>query len=52
MDLRKSRVKEEDDNGNVYQGDKLDGMKHGYGIYTQPDGLVYEGYFASDMQEG
>ena len=29
-------------NGDVYEGDWLDNMKHGYGIYRFSNGDIYE----------
>ena len=38
--------------GNNYFGDKINGKKHGYGIYTWFDGSKYEGYYKNDLREG
>jgi len=38
--------------GDNYIGEKLDGKKHGYGIYSWFDGSKYEGYYKNDLREG
>ena len=40
------------DNGDVYEGNISEGMFHGQGKYTSHNGLVYEGYFVSNVPKG
>ena len=35
-------------NGAIYEGQVLDGKRHGKGIYTWKDGTKYEGSFEND----
>ncbi|CAD8092861.1 unnamed protein product [Paramecium sonneborni] len=39
-------------NGAIYQGQVLDGKRHGKGIYTWKDGTKYEGSFENDQING
>lgn len=39
-------------NGDVYEGEYVDGKKHGHGKYTSAKGWVYEGDFADDTMTG
>ncbi|CAD8089097.1 unnamed protein product [Paramecium sonneborni] len=39
-------------NGAIYQGQVLDGKRHGKGIYTWKDGTKYEGQFENDQING
>ena len=47
--LEQQKIKEEfnreciSEDGSVYVGDKLNGMRHGHGTLTWPDGSVYSG---------
>ena len=36
----------------VYDGERLDGLRHGYGIYTSESGSVYKGYWRDDLKHG
>lgn len=38
--------------GSVYDGEFLDGQRHGHGIYKWPDGTVYEGGFVHGQRQG
>jgi hypothetical protein len=38
--------------GGIYQGQLLNGVPHGYGVWTDSDGAVYEGEFADGMANG
>lgn len=40
------------DNGDQYTGDRVDGKRHGQGVYRWADGTVYTGHFREDMAEG
>tara|TARA_R100000152_G_C6778431_1_gene209102 strand:+ start:1814 stop:3124 length:1311 start_codon:yes stop_codon:yes gene_type:complete len=40
------------DNGIYYQGEWLNGLRHGWGIYIKPDGYRYEGEFKNDKKHG
>lgn len=40
------------DNGDVYEGNILEGMFHAQGKYTSHNGLIYEGYFAFNKPKG
>ena len=40
------------DNGIYYQGEWLNGLRHGWGIYVKPDGYRYEGEFKNDKKHG
>ncbi len=37
-------------NGNQYEGDYVEGNKHGMGIYKWADGRIYEGQFINDKR--
>ncbi len=39
-------------NGVYYQGDWVNGQRHGWGIHTKPDGYRYEGEFKHDKKHG
>ncbi len=39
-------------NGEIYEGDLLNGKHHGYGTYTYPDGERYIGEFKNGSYEG
>ena len=39
-------------NGDIYEGDMIDGIFHGYGVYTWDDGDVYEGLWDHGKKEG
>ena len=39
-------------NGDVYEGDWVDGLKEGRGYYTWENGDVYEGEFKNGVREG
>ena len=39
-------------NGDVYEGEYLDGMRNGNGLFIWADGKKYEGDFVDDMREG
>ena len=32
-------------NGETYEGEYLNGLKNGYGVFSWCDGRIYEGYF-------
>ena len=36
----------------MYVGQYVDDKKHGYGIYTWPDGRAYKGYWKDGKQHG
>jgi len=36
--------------GKVYNGDFVEGKRHGYGVCKFPDGSKYEGYWENDLQ--
>ena len=38
--------------GHVYAGDFVCGKMHGFGVYTYPNGMRYEGGFANDLRDG
>ena len=38
--------------GDTYEGGWLDGMRHGKGRATWPDGRVFEGDWVEDLQQG
>jgi hypothetical protein len=38
--------------GYRYEGEWLDGQRHGQGIATYPDGTVYTGQFVEGQREG
>ena len=37
-------------NGNIYEGDVLDGKKHGYGVFVFSNGQRYEGYWVNNKR--
>ena len=39
-------------NGEVYEGDFVEGKKHGYGVYRWGDGSVFEGWYIDDKKQG
>ena len=39
-------------NGICYQGDWVNGQRHGWGIFTKPDGYRYEGEFKHNKKHG
>ena len=39
-------------NGAIYQGQWLQGKKHGQGVESYPDGSEYTGKFANNEREG
>ena len=39
-------------NGDIYEGDFKDGLKHGEGRYTWVNGDVYEGAYSKDKKQG
>ena len=39
-------------NGDVYKGEWLNGMAHGYGVYTQTNGYKYEGDWVYNQKDG
>ena len=42
---------EEYENGDVYEGEEKDGIRHGIGIYYHADGAIYEGEWKDDLME-
>lgn len=40
------------DNGDVYEGDFVNGKKHGDGKYTRADGSVFDGEYKNDKKHG
>jgi len=34
----------------IYDGERLDGLKHGYGKLTYDDGTIYTGYFFKGLR--
>ena len=47
-----AKVKQTFDNGDVYEGDFVNGNFHGKGKYTYADGTFYEGDFVNDKFHG
>jgi hypothetical protein len=45
-------VREVYEDGRVYEGPVLNGMKEGKGILTYPDGAYYEGEFSKNRMHG
>ena len=43
---------EEYENGDVYEGEEKDGIRHGIGIYYHADGAIYEGEWKDDLIHG
>ena len=39
-------------NGDIYDGDWVDGMKHGYGVWKNKGGDQYQGYWEMNMAQG
>lgn len=39
-------------NGDIYEGELIFGMKHGYGKLIEFDGIIYSGEFMFDKKEG
>jgi hypothetical protein len=39
-------------NGDEYNGEWIDGVKHGFGVYTMSDKSKYEGSWVNDDREG
>ena len=48
----KERVEEEYQDGSIYYGEKLNGLRHGYGKFSYADGGVYEGEWQFGTMEG
>lgn len=46
------RAKEVLENGEVYEGDFKDNLRHGLGTFTYTNGDRYEGYFVEGLKEG
>ena len=40
------------ENGDVYEGEEKDGIRHGIGIYYHADGAIYEGEWKDDLIHG
>ena len=40
------------DEGSVYEGEFKNGLRHGQGKYTMPDGFIYEGTWLDDQIQG
>lgn len=43
-------VKEQSEDGTNYKGDKVNGYKQGKGVFTYPDGTVYQGEWMTDLR--
>jgi hypothetical protein len=39
-------------NGSRYEGQWLNGRRHGYGVWTRPDGTMYVGEWENDKPQG
>ena len=39
-------------NGDIYEGEVVNGMRHGQGTYIWPDGLRYSGSYANNKRHG
>ena len=35
-----------------YEGERLNGLRHGYGVYTSQSGSVYKGHWWHDLKHG
>ena len=35
-------------NGDMYEGNYKNDLRHGYGVFTNPDGMKYEGMWEND----
>ena len=35
-----------------FEGEKVNGLRHGYGVYTSENGSVYRGYWKDDKKQG
>lgn len=40
------------ENGDIYQGDYVNGKAHGNGVFTDSEGSIYEGQWSEDKQHG
>lgn len=40
------------ENGETYEGEYLNGKRHGQGTYTYKNGFIYEGYFIENLKDG
>ncbi|CAD8214259.1 unnamed protein product [Paramecium octaurelia] len=52
LNTKLEKKKLEFSNGAIYQGQVLDGKRHGKGVYTWKDGTKYEGQFQNDQFNG
>lgn len=43
--LAQDNMRKEYDDGSVYEGSFRNGVQHGHGIYTKPNGYRFEGDF-------
>jgi len=39
-------------NGDIYQGEYVDGKAHGYGVFADVEGSIYDGQWSQDKQHG
>mmetsp|Transcript_36758 Transcript_36758/g.32975 ORF Transcript_36758/g.32975 Transcript_36758/m.32975 type:complete len:254 (+) Transcript_36758:1225-1986(+) len=51
-EYKPKNVEEYAEDGTVYKGDKINGLRQGKGTFTYPDGTVYEGEWQTDYRQG